>query len=544
MAVNLYVRRVMIAVCSVFLVSIMLIIRLYTLFFVDNESLEVLSGQYTRKNTVVKREGFVYDTKGELLSHRSEGVVVIVKPDMKKDRNEIVGYLSDFSGYDFDEILEKYNKNVPFTLKFDTVPEKSPPDGVYLYPSYELAENSLCRHILGFYNSDGKGMDGVFKRFEDVIDGCSGNLSYKYTANAMGALLDDGLFYIEDRGYTGQGGVMLTINAELQREVDRICDEKLDMGAVIISDLSDGGILALSSRPLYDRDNVAECLESDRGELINRAFSLYTPGSVFKAVCAAAALEKDEKFYDLEYECTGSSDVSGKLFKCHKTDGHGVQNMKQAFANSCNTYFINLVKEAGFEYVLTFCNRMGLGESHSIDGFFTDGACIPDITKKYPDAYKANFSFGQGELMLSCIDVLDIYSACATGFKRDFSLLKGECDDDGKPSEVFIPKTERRILTEETSAKMREMMKECVVNGTGKAAWTDRVSVGGKTATAQSGQYRENEEVLHKWFAGVFPIDEPRYAVVVLCDGNGMSNGDPRVIFSECAKQVVRICNN
>lgn len=541
MPFHLYKRRIVIAVCSIFVICIMLIVRLYTLAMGQNPALEVLSGQYTRKNTVLRRDGFVYDTRGELLSHKHDGAVVIVKPVAKADRNRVVGYLSDFSGYGFEELLEKYNKMIPFTLKLESIPEKTPPEGVYIYPSYALSENSFCRHILGFRNSDGKGVSGILSCYGDTLEGYSGSISYKYTANARGGVLEGGSFYIEDRNYSTKGGIVLTLDGKLQSEVDGICDRYMDMGAVVISEISTGNILALSSRPLYNRDDVASSLASERGELINRAFSLYTPGSVFKAVVAAAALEKDERLYEFEYECTGECDVSGKIFRCHEKNGHGVQTMKAAFANSCNTYFINLLQETGFEYVLTLCNRMGLGNPYSVDGLYVDGANMPDYGKAYPDAYKANFAFGQGELLMSCMDVLNIYSVCASGYGRDFSLVKGISDMEAVS---FKGKDARRILSEGTVLKMRELMKECVTSGTGKEASVKGISVGGKTATAQSGQIKNGTEVLHKWFAGVFPIDEPRYAIAVLCDGNGENNASPKKIFGLCAECVAEIYDN
>ena len=108
----------------------------------------------------------------------------------------------------------------------------------------------------------------------------------------------------------------------------------------------------------------------------------------------------------------------------------------------------------------------------------------------------------------------------------------------------FKGKDARRILSEGTVLKMRELMKECITSGTGKEASVKGISVGGKTATAQSGQIKNGTEVLHKWFAGVFPIDEPRYAIAVLCDGNGENNASPKKIFGLCAECVAEIYDN
>jgi len=539
-----YVRRVIAAVCSLSAASIMLIVRLYFLSSDTGGALEVLSGQYTRKNTFAERNGFVYDTNGSLLSHEEYGAIAAVNPAADTDKSRIIGFLTDNSSNDFDELVEIFSQREPFTVKLDRVPDSIPPDGVYVYPNYLKRDDGICRHILGYRNADGEGMSGIYKSFDSYLDSVSGSLSYKYTANALGGVMDEDSFYIEDTGYVSREGLVLTIDSALQQKVDKICDEGMDMGAVIVCELSSGNILALSSRPLYDGENAGEYLNSDRGEFINRAFSLYTPGSVFKAVVAAAALEKDEKLYMLEYECTGECDVSGKTFKCHNKEGHGVQTMKEAFANSCNTYFIKLLDKTGFEYVLAVCSRMGLGEASIIDGFYVKPANMPVPGKSYPDAYKANFAFGQGELLLSAVDVMRLYSICSTGEQRDLSLVKGFYGASKEQDVFFDAKPSKKILSDNTVDKMRQMMYNCVIDGTGKAAAVKGINVGGKTATAQSGQMKDDKEVLHKWFAGAFPIENPKYAVVVLCDGNGKNGKDPKEIFALCAESIAEIYDN
>lgn len=542
MSDTLYVRRVIVAFCSIFVLALLLMVRLYTLSNGENKALEVLHGQYTRRNTVAERNGFVYDSEGRLLSHEENGTIMVVNPAAADDKNRVITYISDYSDYSFEDAFDLFRKNVPFTVKTDSFPDKTPPEGVYLYPSFSEADNSLCRHLLGTRNSDGEGVSGVFKSCSGILDSYSGSLSYKYTADAMGYLLNGENFCIEDRLYSCNGGVVLTINRDVQEKIDKICDKSMEMGAVMVVRISTGEIVAMSSRPLYDREQVAEYLDSENGELINRCFSLYTPGSVFKAVIAAAALEKNEELYKFEYECTGETDVSGRIFRCHKADGHGKQTMKEAFANSCNTYFITLMQNTGFDYILTLCNRMGLGEANVIDGFLVPGAKMPDIGKRYADAYKANFSFGQGDLLLSPVDLTNIFSVCSTGWKRDLTLIKGVCGEDGEDFVGFGKKESTKILSDETVSKMLEMMRLCVTDGTGRGAYIEEIYTAGKTATAQSGQYKNGMEVLHRWFTGVFPNDNPEYVIVVLCDGNGRNLQSPQKIFAECVRAVSEFC--
>lgn len=511
-----------------------LILKLYNLAMYDNTSKQVLSGQYTRAAEVTEHTGFLYDRHGEPLSHVPDGAVALINPAGSRDKNAVAMFLSSYSTVPLSEILSKLTTPEPFTLTLQEIPAERAPDGVYVYLRYRESDNGFCRHLLGYRDGDGRGRDGIYKRYDELLESFSGSLSYRYLADASGTMLFADAFSVQNKGYTERDGIVLTIDAELQKNLDELCDERLDMGAAVLCDLNDFSIAALCSRPLYDAKNVAASLDSPRGELLNRAFSLYTPGSVFKSVVAAAALEQDGELYHFEYECTGSANVSGKVFHCHNHDGHGVQTMKSAYANSCNTYFIALAEQIGLAPICDMAEKMGLGSPHILDGMYVKAARIPDASVKYTPAYLANISFGQGDLAVSPLDMLKVTAICATGRTRDFSLVRGVYREE--TMQYFSEKISSPVLSETTVERMREMMRYCVTNGTGMLAYTSAVKTAGKTATAQSGQYDENgEEILHRWFAGVFPADKPRYALVILCDGNGENSVNPAKLFADFA---------
>lgn len=523
----------MLAMCSA------LIVRLYDIALYDNTSKQVLSGQYTRKNVVAQKTGLIYDTQGRLISHKTAGSLAVINPAACRDKNAAAQYIGKYSSLSFEEILTKISIPEPFVVTFNKDPETESPDGIYVYPALEEMTNNFCRHLLGYKDSSGKGIDGIYKKFDSIISRFSGTLFYSYASDAQGGLLTEEDFFVTDAQYTDTSGIVLTIDSQLQEKIDNLCDKYMDMGAVVVCEIDTGNILALSSRPLYEAKNVQEVLSSDRGELINRAFSLYTPGSVFKTAVAASALETDPELLNFEYECTGECDVSGKTFKCHEARGHGKQNMANAYANSCNTYFITLAKQIGIDQICAFTEKIGIGEIYPLDGMSVKQANMPERFKKYPPAYQANFSFGQGEVMTSPIDILNLFCVCASGYKNDFSLVKGIYNSYTDEMTYFSSEKAQRVLSQDTVESLCSMMKLCVTEGTGKAAVSGAVSVGGKTATAQSGQYDEDgEELMHRWFAGVFPIENPKYAVVVLYDGNGKNSSSPAVLFSKIAEAM------
>ena len=368
-------------------------------------------------------------------------------------------------------------------------------------------------------------------------------------ADAKGQQMTSEVFSVINNGYTDKSGVVLTVDKHLQELLDAVCDDYIDMGAAVLCDLSDNSVAALASRPLYAADDVASVLDSARGELINRAFSLYTPGSVFKTVVAAAALEEDPSLYDFTCECTGSVTVSGKVFHCHKHSGHGVQNMKEGFANSCNVYFLALAEKTGLDAICAMAQKLGLGEAHSLGGLYIPAAKLPDTANARIPAYVANACIGQGDVMVSPVDLASVYAACVTGFRRDLSLVKGlwEESDSTSLSEGSAPEGKLlrfcdtipvKVLSDATVRRLRDMMCACVRIGTGWQASAAPLSVGGKTATAQTGQYKDGKEVLNRFFAGFFPADEPQYVLVILCDGNGDNHAVPAKIFAEFVEMV------
>ena len=526
-----------------------LIVRLWTIAMYDNTSKQVLSGQYTRRADAAEHTGFVYDKNGELLSHTKAGAVALVNPNGRCDKNAAAEFLLKYSALSPDELVNKINGTSPFSLTLSALPEEAAPRGVYVYPRYEENTGVLCRHLLGYRDADGIGKDGVFRRYDAFLRE-RGTLSYRYLADAHGAQMASEIFCAVNDGYTDESGVVLTIDKGLQEALDKVCDEYLDMGAAVLCDLSDYSIAALSSRPVYDAADIAACLSSERGELINRAFSLYTPGSVFKTVVAAAALEKDADLYGFSYECTGSITVSGKVFHCHKKAGHGVQSMREGFANSCNVYFIALAEQVGLKPICAMAKKLGLGEAHSLSGLYIPAAKLPTEEYENIPAYLANICIGQGDLMVTPVDLAGVYATCVTGVRQDMTLVKGIWESEaaqsgeygafGKDGKFmrFCDTVPERVLDERTVARLREMMCACVKIGTGWQANPigTGISVGGKTATAQSGQYKAGKEILNRFFAGFYPADEPEYILVILCDGNGDNKAVPAKIFSEFIK--------
>ena len=524
-----YEKRVCILYCVFVSAVLLLCVRLYNLSKPEtNMSMQVLDGQYTGRIDVCERSGFIYDRKGRIISHRISGRIAIVNPAEAEDVLSLSEELSGFALYSSaSEIYEKLVEGIPFTLAVSYSIEGNEPKGVYSFFLYG-ERNDIAKHFLGYNDTDGNGVTGLRKAYGNFLGNeLYSRVSASFDTNAKRVSLSD--FSLNAEKYLSDDGIVTTVDMELQEFCDGL-GEEVKSGAVMVLDTKSGEILSLSSFPSYDTERLAEVLDSSKGELVNRVCRNFTPGSVFKMVVAAAALEKDASLFDYKYTCNGKTE-KGDIFHCHNLNGHGEISMEEAFAQSCNTYFINLGSKIGIDAIIETAKKLGLDEIACADFLCEDENCFPDTEGK-GEGYLANISFGQGDLCFSPMDMVRITSAAATGFLVPLSTVKGEIRDG-----VFVQSEraeKKRIFCENTCKKMKQMMKSCIENGTGRSAAVFGVNTGGKTATAQTGRFNENGvEYVHKWFCGVYPIENPRFAVCVLCDDVTEENVSPGAVFGK-----------
>lgn len=523
-------KRVCILYCTLVFVVSVLTSRLYNLSKPEtNKSLSVLDGQYTGKIEVCERNGFIYDRNGYFLSHDMTGKIALVNPAECKDAFRCAQTLSECSvvGKSSD-IYEKIMQGVPFTvtLSQDANIELLPEISVFdLYTE----NTSVAPHFLGYNNSDGRGVSGLRLAYNDFLSGeLYSSVTARFDTNAKRKSLSS--FELDTRKYLSSDGIVTTIDKPLQQFVDALSD-KIPSGAVVVADTVTGNILAMSSYPCYDAKKIAELLDSDRGELVNRTVSSFTPGSVFKMIVAVAALEKDMGLLKLKYTCDGEIEVGEDVFRCHKHSGHGEVDMTEAFSQSCNTYFINLGEIIGIGSIVKTMKRMGLDVPSTADFLKENNSFFID-EENFSQGYLANISFGQGDLCLSPIDMTKCTICCVSGFLPCLSTIAGEIREG-----TFIENKKekrKRILGEKTVEAMNVMMEKCVAEGTGKAAFVKGVASGGKTATAQTGRFDgSGVEYVHKWFCGVYRGEKNALSICVLADNVNDEKMSPAVIFSQ-----------
>ena len=403
-------------------------------------------------------------------------------------------------------------------------------DGVPYYVGNRTAD--LCSHIIGYISADGKG-SGIEGAFDYVLSADeSSRISYIKDINNNRI----------SKGYNidvvnSYKGVSLTIDYHIQEIVENAMDFYSVNGAVVVADCKSGEVLAMASRPNYNAANLEKFLDGTEGELVNKAICAYNPGSVFKIAVATAFLENhynDESYF----ECNGKTVIDGTEFVCHKEDGHGLQTLEQAFANSCNCAFYSLGKTIGIDDICEYSTELGMGrEVLCINGIVEAKGMVPYVV--YGDGDLANISIGQGNVMATPLQIADMLcTICNGGVRNQLSLIRGIVDDEGICA-VTEGTTLGRVVSETTARRMTDMMNSAVEYGTGMSAQLDGCLAGGKTGSAETGWVKDGKTMQQGWFAGYFPAQNPQYVCVVLVE-NGISGSDSACpVFKKIGNDMV-----
>lgn len=337
---------------------------------------------------------------------------------------------------------------------------------------------------------------------------------------AQGRLLTDTspLVAVETPG-TGQG-VRLTLDADLQRACEGLATVYLPRGCIVVMETATGEVLASVSMPSFDPQNVAASIAANDTSLLNRPLRAFSAGSVFKVVLAAAAYESGLDWYT--HDCTGEVEVAGQTYRCALGRAHGVVNLRGALEQSCNTYFIELGRLLGAQRIRKMAETLGFGTATPLaPGLQGASGTLPDAAALENPGELATFSFGQGALTVTPLQITAMMNTVANGgVYRTPAFVQGIVDADGTLTGQTRAADTRTVFDAATARVLRSMLASVVSEGIGSEAQPKTGTAGGKTGTAQTGQYDENgEELLNYWFSGFYPADDPRYTITVLQDG-------------------------
>lgn len=484
---------------------------------------------------VAQSRGTIYDRDLEPLVGETRELVAAVAPTIQS-----IGALETATKGRFRSRLAlALEEGKPFTISLPTLVEDPSIDLFSVPKRYQ--EDQLAPHVIGYLDSQGRGAAGIELAMDDLLAGFSGEVSVTYQVDALGRVIAGADRQVVDTLSGSRGGVALTLDRSLQ-ELAEEAAEGLGKGAVVITQVPDCQILALASVPDFSPSTLGEAAEDPDSPLVNRGFSAYAPGSVFKLVVAAALLEGGSPLED--FVCTGSVNVDGLTFHCIGGEPHGEVGLEEALAQSCNCYFINAARSLGGQAILSMAYNLGLGAEQEFGrGLFTAAGELPGAASLQHPRALANFAFGQGELTATPLQLCAVLNTIASGgVYATPKLIAGEVDENKRLSPLSpVTDKEVRVMSVSTAKMLQRYLETAAQEGTGRAGAVTEGVCGIKTGTAQTGVMEDGEELLHFWYCGyVGEGDSPQYCITVLCESTPDDGGAAARAFRQAAQGLLK----
>lgn len=399
--------------------------------------------------------------------------------------------------------------------------------GGYIFEnSARYADEQTACHLVGYLKNDGKtGVSGLELLYQNKLKADKSGLAL--FADSAGNIIRGVKPVVTEETVSGIIMTDRSVVTTIDRRLQRICEESLqsrsDSGAAVVLDPFTGEILAWASAPAFNPNHIEDYINAEGDCLINKVCQTsYAPGSVFKIVTAAAAMESGRWDENRTIECCGHTIINGVELSCAAgpEEGHGKVNLKEAMACSCNCYFAEMAKETGLESVLEKARQMGLGKN-LLDGFPEEcGGNIPDETQ-VNESDTSNIAIGQGAIEATPLQIAVMTASVANG---------GMCI---KPVLLLGEETSgRRIMKKDTAEFLSETLEAVMKEGTGAAAEGEwEYPVWGKTGTAETGSTGNS----NCWFTGYCFADGRLYVITVMIQGGGSGAASAMPVFRDIA---------
>ncbi|MCI9615670.1 MAG: peptidoglycan glycosyltransferase [Dorea sp.] len=487
---------------------------------------------HERERDIKAARGEILDAKGEVLATNKTVCTISVIHSQIKEPEKVIKALSEALEMDEDTVRRRVEK-VSSMERIKTNVDKSVGDmirnmeldGVKVDEDFKrfYPHNELASKVLGFTGGDNQGIIGLEVKYEEYLKGVNGTILT--TTDARGVELNG---VAEGRkepvaGNTLQISLDYNIQMYAQQMAEKVMEEKqADRVGILLMNPQNGEILAMVNVPEFNLNDPftlntgtsAEGMtDEQKQDALNQMWrngcinDTYEPGSTFKIITAAACLEEGVVKLEDNFSCPGYRMVEDRKIRCHKVGGHGAENFVKGIQNSCNPVFIDIGLRLGTDNFYKYFRQFGLMEMTGVD-LPGEAGTIMHKKENVGMVELATMSFGQS-FQVTPMQMATTVSSLINGGRRvtpHFGVRV--LDEDGKVVEEFKYKETKNVVSGETSGTMRALLESVVSEGSGKNAYIEGYSIGGKTATSQTLPRSANKYISS--FIGFAPADDPQ----------------------------------
>lgn len=531
-------KKVMIVFVAVFFIMMFLIGRLvYLMIFCSEYYGNKAENLHERERDIKAARGKLLDANGTVLATNKSVCTISVIHNQMEEPEKVIAMLVKELGIS-EETARKRVEKVSSIERVKTNIAKETGDAIRAYglSGVKVDEDykryypygTLASKVLGFTGADNQGILGLEVKYDEYLQGTNGKILTLTDARGI-EIENAGESRLEPvNGYDLCLSLDYNIQMYCEQAAKKVCTKKsADSVSVIVMNPQNGELMAMVNYPEFDLndpfilvgDNGEAVSAEEKQNLLNKMWrnqcisDTYEPGSTFKIITAAAALEEGVVKLDDAFFCPGYKIVEDRRIRCARTTGHGAETFETGIMNSCNPVFMELGERLGAENFVGYFKQFGLLSKTNID-LPGEAGTIMHKTENIGPVELATISFGQS-FQITPIQLVTTVSSIINGGTRVTPHFGVSVQDaDGNTVKTFSYETHENICTAETSETMRYLLEKVVSEGTGKNAKIEGFSIGGKTATSQTLPRSDHKYISS--FLGFAPADNPQVLVLVV----------------------------
>ena len=531
-------KKVMIVFVAFFFIMMFLIGRLvYLMIFCSEYYGNKAENLHERERDIKAARGKLLDANGTVLATNKSVCTISVIHNQIEEPEKVIEMLVRELGIP-EETARKRVEKVSSIERVKTNVAKETGDAIRAYglSGVKVDEDykryypygTLASKVLGFTGADNQGILGLEVKYDEYLQGTNGKILTLTDARGI-EIENAGESRLEPvNGYDLCLSLDRNIQMYCEQAAKKVCTKKsADSVSVIVMNPQNGELMAMVNYPEFDLndpftlvgDNGEAVSAEEKQNLLNKMWrnqcisDTYEPGSTFKIITAAAALEEGVVKLDDAFFCPGYKIVEDRRIRCARTTGHGAETFETGIMNSCNPVFMELGERLGAENFVGYFKQFGLLSKTNID-LPGEAGTIMHKTENIGPVELATISFGQS-FQITPIQLVTTVSSIINGGTRVTPHFGVSVQDaDGNTVKTFSYETHENICTAETSETMRYLLEKVVSEGTGKNAKIEGFSIGGKTATSQTLPRSDHKYISS--FLGFAPADNPQVLVLVV----------------------------